>query len=51
VESHDDFPGVEISITRGVGDMVRVSISISVRFNIDWSLMGCRFWALDFRQE
>jgi len=23
VESHDDFPGVEISIARGVGEMVR----------------------------
>jgi len=24
VESHDDFPGVEISIAGGVGEMVRV---------------------------
>ena len=23
VESHDDFPGVAISIARGVGEMVR----------------------------
>jgi len=25
VESHDDFPGVEISITGGVGEMVRAN--------------------------
>jgi len=24
MESHDDFPGVEISIAGGVGEMVRV---------------------------
>jgi len=27
VESHDDFPGVEISIAGGLGEMVRVSIA------------------------
>jgi len=27
-ESHDDFPGVEISIAGGVGEMVRVKITL-----------------------
>ena len=27
VESHDDFPGVEISIAGGVGEMVRARIA------------------------
>jgi len=29
VESHNDFPGVEISIAGGVGEMVRVATSMS----------------------
>ena len=29
VESHDDFPGVEISIAGGVGEMVRGLTTVS----------------------
>jgi len=30
VESHDDFPGVEISIAGGVGEMVRDLVSAAI---------------------
>jgi len=29
VESHDDFPGVEISIAGGVGEMVRALTTVT----------------------
>jgi len=44
VESHDDFPGVEISIAGGVGEMVRVDIMIKI-------LPKYRDYADIFRQE
>jgi len=32
VESHDDFPGVEISIAGGVGEMVRALTTVTFFF-------------------
>jgi len=45
VESHDDFPGVEISIAGGVGEMVRANYcDLFFFFSFLISLIYCFYW-------
>ena len=42
VETHDDFPGVEISIAGGVGEMVRGEIrlmGVSIYIHLNYTIM------------
>jgi len=45
VESHDDFPGVEISIAGGVGEMVRVHKHANFFFFFLISIINCFYRA------
>ena len=44
VESHDDFPGVEIAIAGGVGEMVRALTTVTFSFFFLFSFFSFFFF-------